>query len=228
MMEMVIRIAPSILSADFGNLARQIKETEDAGADRVHVDVMDGHFVPNLSMGPAIVKSLRAHTRLPMEVHLMVEEPARFIDAFGAAGAASLIIHLEPFLAQSGDPRSAFAQIKKGGRKVGAAVRPKTAIAELNEYLAEIDVALCMTVEPGYAGQPFLPQSPSRIRELRQLIETRRSTCDLEVDGGIDFQTASSAVEAGANVLVAATAIFGHREGPAAAVRQLRTMFERP
>jgi ribulose-phosphate 3-epimerase len=213
----MVVIAPSILSADFARLGEQVVESEQGGAGRIHIDVMDGHFVPNLSLGPAIVGSLRRVTRLPLEVHLMVEQPERFIDAFLDKGADSLIAHLEVLP----DPRPFARRLHDRGKKAGLAVRPDTPVAALEPYLPHFDLALCMTVHPGFSGQSYLPESPGRIRQLRQLIDTRHPPCELEVDGGITANTARPSVEAGATVLVAATAVFGDREGPAAAVRRL-------
>jgi ribulose-phosphate 3-epimerase len=214
------KVAPSILSADFACLGEQVKEVDHAGADRIHIDVMDGHFVPNLSMGPAIVKSLRPVTRLPLEVHLMVDNPALFVDPFFEAGADLLIVHHEVV----SDPRPLIRLIHDKGKKVGIAVKPKTPVNVLEPVLAEIDLALCMTVEPGFSGQEFLPQSPDRIRQLRQLLDKYNPLCDLEVDGGIDFETGTGrrAVEAGANVLVAASAIFRAKVDPATAIKILQ------
>jgi ribulose-phosphate 3-epimerase len=213
----MIVIAPSILSADFARLGEQVVESEQGGAGRVHIDVMDGHFVPNLSMGPAIVASLRRVTRLPLEVHLMVEDPQRFADAFLHAGSDTLIAHLEVLP----DPRPFVARLRGAGKKAGLAVRPDTPVEALEPYLADIDLALCMTVHPGFSGQAFLPESPARIARLRQLIGRHNPNCDLEVDGGITADTGPVTARAGANVLVAATAVFGDRAGPAAAVRHL-------
>jgi ribulose-phosphate 3-epimerase len=213
----MVVIAPSILSADFARLGEQVLETERAGAGRIHVDVMDGHFVPNLSLGPAIVKSLRRVTRLPLEVHLMVQEPGRFLDAFLAAGADTLIAHYEVL----GDPGPLIRHVRDAGKKVGLAVKPDTPVEVLEPSLPDLDLALCMTVYPGFSGQAFLPESPPRIAELRRLIDRLHPSCDLEVDGGIDRHTTPTVVRAGANVLVAATAVFGVPEGPAAAVQEL-------
>ena len=214
---MQVRIAPSILSADFSRLGEQVLEVERAGADRIHVDVMDGHFVPNLSMGPVVVKGLRPRTRLPLEVHLMVEDPARFIDLFVKAGADTLIVHHEVLP----DPRPLLRRVHSLGKKVGLAVNPENPVEALEPYLGEIDLALCMTVHPGFGGQPFLPESPGRIRRLRELIDRHNPRCELEVDGGIDHTNAPLVTGAGANVLVVGTGIFRHPAGPAAAVRQL-------
>jgi ribulose-phosphate 3-epimerase len=213
----MVVIAPSILAADFARLGEQVLETERAGAGRIHVDVMDGHFVPNLSMGPAVVKSLRRVTRLPLEIHLMVQEPGRFLDAFIAAGADTLIAHYEVL----GDPRPLFRHAHDAGKKVGLAIKPDTPVEVLEPFLPELDLALCMTVYPGFSGQAFLPESPPRVAELRRLIDRLHPACDLEVDGGIDRHTTPTVVKAGANVLVAATAVFGVPEGPAAAVQGL-------
>jgi ribulose-phosphate 3-epimerase len=213
----MVIVAPSILSADFARLGEQVVESEQGGAGRIHVDVMDGHFVPNLSMGPAVVGSLRRVTRLPLEVHLMVEEPERFLDAFLAKGTDTLIAHLEVLA----DPRPYITRLRGAGKKAGLAVRPDTPVEALEPYLDAIDLALCMTVHPGFSGQAFLPESPARIRRLREMIEARNPKCELEVDGGITPDTGLAAVQAGANVLVAATAVFGDRDGPAAAVRRL-------
>jgi ribulose-phosphate 3-epimerase len=213
----MVHIAPSILAADFSRLGEQVVETEKAGANRIQVDVMDGHFVPNLSMGPVVVKGLRPVTRLALEVHLMVEDPARFIDAFVKAGADSLIVHREVLT----DPLPLLRRIRGLGKAVGLAFKPETPVEAVEPYLGEINLALCMTVHPGFGGQAFLPESPGRVRRLRGLIERHNPACELEVDGGIDEHTAPAVVEAGANVLVVGTGVFGKPEGPGAAVRGL-------
>jgi ribulose-phosphate 3-epimerase len=216
----MIHIAPSILSADFSRLGDEVRATERGGAHRIHVDVMDGHFVPNLSMGPAIVRSLRPVTKLPLEVHLMVDDPAKFVEPFTKAGADGLIVHHEVLA----DARPLLQRIRGLGKKAGLAVRPDTPVEAVEPYLADMDLALCMTVYPGFSGQAFLPQSPERIGRLRELIERHNPRCELEVDGGIDLKTAPPAVQAGANVLVAATAIFGDPDGPETAVVKLRRL----
>jgi ribulose-phosphate 3-epimerase len=218
----MVHIAPSILAADFSRLGEQVLETERAGAHRIHVDVMDGHFVPNLTMGPVVVKGLRPVTRLPLEVHLMIENPARFTAAFFTAGADTVIVHHEVLP----DPRPLLKEIRGQGKKVGMAINPENPVELLEPYLADLDLALCMTVHPGFGGQKFLPESPERIQTLKQLIERRNPNCELEVDGGIEYHTAPAAVQAGANVLVVGTGIFGAPEGPEMAVRKLRGLKE--
>jgi len=214
----MIAIAPSILSADFARLGEQVRAVQEAGADRIHVDVMDGHFVPNLSMGPVVVKSIRPVTTLPLEVHLMVERPDAFVEPFLSAGADSLIVHHE-ILA---DCRPLLREVRARGKKVGVAVKPDTAVEALEPLLGEIDLALCMTVYPGFGGQAYLPESPGRIRLLRQLIDRINPRCELEVDGGIDVETAGKSVAAGANVLVAGTSVFGAASGPALAIQAMQ------
>lgn len=217
----MIHIAPSILAADFSRLGEQVREAEQAGAQRVHIDVMDGHFVPNLSMGPVVVEGLRPVTRLPLEVHLMIEDPGKFVDSFFDKGADRVIVHHEVLP----DPGPLLERIRKRGKSVGLAVNPGTPVEVLEPWLAKIDLALCMTVHPGFGGQKFLPESPGRIRKLRELIQKHNPACELEVDGGIEHETAPAAVTAGANVLVVGTGIFRHPQGAAAAVRLLQQMF---
>jgi ribulose-phosphate 3-epimerase len=219
----MIQISPSILAADFSKLGAQVAEAEAAGVQRLHVDVMDGHFVPNLSMGPVVVEGLRPQTRLFMEVHLMVEEPAKFVGPFIAKGADLVIVHHEVLA----DAKPLIAQIKQSGKKAGVAINPDTPVEALVPYLPLIDLALCMTVFPGFGGQAFRPESPERIARLRQLIDQHNPRCDLEVDGGIDAKTAPLAVNAGANVLVVGTGIFRHPAGITAAIRELQQLGER-
>jgi ribulose-phosphate 3-epimerase len=222
-MNSMISIAPSILAADFSRLGELVREAELGGADRIHIDVMDGHFVPNLSMGPVVVKGLRPVTKLPLEVHLMVSDPAMFIEPFLKAGADTLIAHYEVLA----DPRPVIKEVRGKGKRIGLVINPGTPVEILEPYLTEIDLALCMTVWPGFGGQAFLPESPERIRALRKLIEKRNANCELEVDGGIDMHTAPIAIEACSNVLVAGTSIFGAALGPRAAVQQMLRIIDR-
>jgi ribulose-phosphate 3-epimerase len=213
-------VAPSILAADFARLAEEVALVERAGANRIHVDVMDGHFVPNLSMGPVVVQALRPRTKLPLEVHLMIQDPEKFVEAFLKAGADRLIVHHEVLP----DPMPLIHEIRSRGKSVGMAVNPETPIEVLEPILAEIDLALCMTVHPGFGGQAFLPESPNRIRRLRAMIDELSPQCELEVDGGIDLRTAAEAARCGATVLVAGTSVFKAPEGAAAAVRALTVL----
>src|SRR5262245_55288110 len=217
----MIAIAPSILAADFARLGDEVCEVERGGAERIHVDVMDGHFVPNLSMGPVVVHALRPITRLPLEVHLMITDPVTYAEPFFKAGADSVIIHYEVLP----DPRPFLRDIRSKGRRIGIAVNPATPVEVLEPFLGEIELALCMTVWPGFGGQSFLPESPGRVHRLRELIDRRNPACDLEVDGGIDLTTAKVSVESGANVLVAGTSIFGAKEGPKQAAEQFHQLF---
>lgn len=210
-------IAPSILAADFSRLGELVLETERAGANRVHVDVMDGHFVPNLSMGSVVVKGLRPVTKLPLEVHLMVTDPAKFIDGFIKAGADSVIFHIEVVP----DPAPLAKHVRGLGKKVGLAFNPDFPVDRVRPFLAEFDLALCMTVFPGFGGQAFIPESLERIRAVRDMIRAVNPACELEVDGGIDHRTITGAASAGANVFVAGTAIFGHPTGISAATKDL-------
>jgi ribulose-phosphate 3-epimerase len=211
-------IAPSILSADFSRLGELVREADAAGANRIHIDVMDGHFVPNLSMGAVVVKGLRPITKLPLEIHLMVDNPGKFLDGFVRAGADTLIVHLEVLP----DPRQILEHIRRGlGKKVGLAFNPDMPVVKIEPYLRDIDLALCMTVFPGFGGQAFIPESTARIKELRGLVNEHNPVCEIEVDGGIDKETISIASQAGADVFVAGTAVFGTGGSPATAVKEL-------
>jgi ribulose-phosphate 3-epimerase len=211
------RVAPSILAADFARLGEEVATVERAGADRIHVDVMDGHFVPNLSMGPVVVQALRPRTALMLEVHLMITDPEKFAESFLKAGADRLIVHQEVLP----DPFPLIHVIRSHGKSVGMAVNPDTPVEVLEPYLGEIDLALCMTVHPGFGGQAYLPASPDRIARLRAMIMEANPKCELEVDGGIDLKTAAESVKHGATVLVAGTSVFKAKDGAAAAVRAL-------
>ncbi|HEV3343124.1 MAG TPA: ribulose-phosphate 3-epimerase [Pirellulales bacterium] len=212
-----IKLAPSILAADFARLGKQVAEAESAGADRIHVDVMDGHFVPNLSMGAPIVQSLRRVTRLPLEIHLMIFDPDRFLDEFIEAGADSFLVHWEG----NNNLSRTVQRIRALGKRVGVVINPATPAMVLEEIVQDVDQVLVMTVNPGFGHQPFLRTTVPKIRRVRKLIDEIKPDCDLEVDGGIDATTARLTIEAGANVLVAGTAIFNDPQGIAAAVERL-------
>jgi ribulose-phosphate 3-epimerase len=215
-----VRLAPSILAADFARLGEQVAQAGEAGADRIHVDVMDGHFVPNLSMGAPIVRSLRSVTQLPLEVHLMIDNPDIFLDEFSEAGADSLLVHWEG----NNNLSRTVLGIKALGKRVGVAINPASPAAVLEEILPEVDQVLVMTVNPGFGHQHFLTTTLPKIRRVRQMIDRINPECDLEVDGGIDAATATLAIDAGANVLVAGSAIFDDPEGVAAAMKRLRLL----
>lgn len=213
-----IKIAPSILSADFTRLGQQIAEAEAAGADYIHVDVMDGHFVPNLTIGPVVVEAVRRVTRLPLDVHLMIKAPERYLADFRAAGADHLTVHVEtcPHLHRT------VHQIKELGCRAGVTLNPATPASSLEEILPFVDLVLVMTVDPGFGGQAFIEGMVPKIRRVRQMLNEIGSQAELEVDGGIDPETAPRVVQAGAEVLIAGSAIFCAREGIAAAIARLR------
>jgi ribulose-phosphate 3-epimerase len=213
-----IKLAPSILAADFARLGEQVQEADRAGADRIHVDVMDGHFVPNITMGPVVVKALRPVTRLRLEVHLMIEEPDRYLDAFAEAGADSLLVHVEG----AANLHRTLQHIRHLGKKVGVVINPATSPVMLAEVLGDVDLVLVMTVNPGFGGQVFIHSTLGKIRRVRQMLDQVRPEVELEVDGGIDAHTAPQAVQAGAGVLVAGSAVFGAAGGVAAAMERIR------
>jgi len=214
-----VRIAPSILSADFARLGEQVAEAARAGADRIHVDVMDGHFVPNLSMGAAIVESLRRVTDLPLETHLMVTDPDLFLDGFAAAGSDSFLVHWE----SNHNLHRTVQRIRALGKGAGVAINPATPVGVLEEIVSDVDQVLVMTVNPGFGHQQFIRTTLPKIGRARELIERLKPGCALEVDGGIDATTTPLVVRAGANVLVAGSAIFGDPEGVAAAIKGIRS-----
>jgi ribulose-phosphate 3-epimerase len=214
----VLKLAPSILSADFAHLGKQVGEAEEAGADRIHVDVMDGHFVPNISMGAPIVQSLRQVTRLPLETHLMISDPDFFLDEFTEAGSDSFLVHWEG----NNNLHRTVQRIKALGKRVGVVINPATPAAVLEEILQDVDQVLVMTVNPGFGHQHFIHTTLPKIRRVHRMIEEIKPGCDLEVDGGIDAETAPLVVDAGANVLVAGSAIFSEGEGVIAAMKRLR------
>jgi len=209
-----IEIVPSILSADVGRLGEQVKEAVAAGADRIQVDVMDGHFVPNLTFGPLVVEAVRRVTDLPIEAHLMVERPEQFIEAFAKAGATLIEVQVEATTSLYRTVES----IKEHGANAGVAINPATPIEALREILPYIALVNVMTVEPGFGGQKFIPHSPEKIRRLRVLAPD----VEIEVDGGIDAKTAPLVVKAGATVLVAGSAVFGYTQGISAGIAAIR------
>ena len=211
-------LAPSILSADFARLAEEISTVEAAGADWIHIDVMDGHFVPNITMGPFIVETCRRITNLPLDVHLMIEKPERYLEAFAKAGASGLTVHVET----CPDIVATLRQIKSLGCTAGAVLNPETPVGKIQPALAEADLILVMSVHPGYSGQHFIPETVSKVSEIRKKLNALRSSAWLEVDGGIDVETLPKMKEAGATAFVAATAVFKHPEGAAQGVRTLR------
>jgi len=214
-----ISIAPSILSADFAALGRDIAAVERGGADLIHIDVMDGHFVPNLTMGPAVVTAVRRATHLPLDVHLMVSDPDRFLEAFAEAGASILTVHAEvlPHLNRT------LQAIKRLGCLAGVALNPSTPLTAIEEVIGEVDVVLVMSVNPGFGGQAFLPASESKIARVWQLLLEAGRDADIEVDGGIDQGNIGRVVAAGATMIVAGASIFGTKD-PESAARTLKNL----
>ena len=213
-----IKLAPSVLSADFSRLGEHVREAEAAGADRIHVDVMDGHFVPNITIGPLVVRALHKVTALPLETHLMIEEPDRYAKAFVEAGSTSLLVHVEGAI----HLQRTVALIKSLGVGAGVVLNPATPASLLEEILSDVDQVLVMTVNPGFGGQEFITGMLPKIGRVRQMIDRVHPECQLEVDGGIDATTAPQVVRRGARVLVAGSAIFNASEGIAAAMNRLR------
>ena len=214
-----IEIAPSILASNFAKLGDEIRAVEQGGADVIHVDVMDGHFVPNISIGIPVVESLRKATQLPLDVHLMIERPEEYIDEFVKAGANRVLVHQEstPHLDR------ALAMVRELGAEAGAAINPATPVAMLGDVLDKVDTVLVMSVNPGFGGQKFIPGAFEKIRQLNQWRARYNATYRIEVDGGVDDENAAELAQAGANTLVAGTSIF-HTPDPAAAARQMRKL----
>jgi ribulose-phosphate 3-epimerase len=212
-----IKVAPSILSADFGHLAREVESVEAGGADWIHVDVMDGRFVPNITVGPVVVRAVRKVTRLPIDVHLMIVEPERYVHDFADAGADILSVHVEPsyHLART------LQQIRSLGKRAGVVLNPHTPPDAIEYVLEHTDLVLVMSVNPGFSGQAFMPEVLPKLRTIRKMIDDRGLDIALEVDGGVAPGTASKVVEAGARVLVAGSAVYGH-EDYAAAIAAIR------
>jgi ribulose-phosphate 3-epimerase len=221
MLGRTIVIAPSILSADFGRLGDEVRAVSEAGADWIHVDVMDGHFVPNLTIGPPVIRFVRKATRLPLDVHLMIEEPDRWLDAYAAAGADLLCVHAEacPHLHRT------IQAIRALGKRAAVALNPATPLGALDFVLGELSMVLCMSVNPGFGGQAFIPQVLDKIRALRAEADRRGLTLDIEVDGGIKVDNVEAVTAAGANVIVSGSGIFGEKDY-AATIGKLRRRAE--
>ncbi len=215
---MAIGIVPSVLSADFTRLGEQVREAEKAGAQRIQVDVMDGHFVPNITMGQMIVNAVRRSTTLPVEAHLMITNPEQYIEEFAKAGADFIIVHQEvaPHL------HRLIQQIKAAGKMAGVALNPSTPVILLEDILSMLDMVLIMTVNPGFGGQKFIPEMLPKIMRLREIINQQELQCDIEVDGGIQETTVPLVVQAGANLLVAGSAVYNEHESVAEAIARLR------
>lgn len=214
----MIGLVPSILSADFTRLGDQVREADAAGAQRIQIDIMDGHFVPNLTMGPLVVEAVRRCTNLPLEAHLMITNPEQFIADFAKSGADVIIVHQEvcPHL------NSVIHQIKNAGKRAAVALNPSTPVFMLEDILSFLDLVLIMTINPGFGGQDFIPETLPKIARVRQMITQRNLHCDVEVDGGIHEATAPQVVRAGANLLVAGSAIYNQRESVAQAMERMR------
>ena len=214
----MIKLAPSILSADFARLGEQIDEVVRAGADYIHVDVMDGHFVPNITIGAPVVASIRPVTSLPLDVHLMIEHPERYISEFVSAGADIITVHVEacPHL------QSTIRLIKELGARAGVSLNPPTLLSAVEEFIPHVNLILIMSVNPGFGGQSFIPETLPRIANMRKILDDRGLSAELEVDGGINADNAPDIVKAGATVLVAGNSVFRAEEGISRALRRLR------
>jgi len=212
-----ILVAPSLLASDFSILADEIKRVEDAGCDLLHLDIMDGHFVPNLTIGPPLVSSIRKTTKLIFDTHLMITDPLKYIDAFVKVGSEHITFHLEC----GNDPLEVINKIRASGATVGISVKPKTSAKDVIPFLDKVDLVLVMTVEPGFGGQSFMSDMMSKVREIREYIQAKSLKTHLEVDGGIDEKTVDIAVSSGANMLVAGTSVFRNKDGAKKAIESL-------
>jgi ribulose-phosphate 3-epimerase len=204
-----IKISPSILSADFSQLGNEIKRLEEAGADLIHVDVMDGHFVPNLTIGPPVIKALKKNCSIKFDVHLMISPVHKYIDAYSDAGADIITIHPEA----TEDLTASIKKIKNLGKTVGVSLNPETKVSVIKDYLDQIDLVLIMSVNPGFGGQKFMPEILDKIKELKNIQKKQNIDFDIEIDGGINFENSKIAIEAGANILVSGTTIFKSNNG---------------
>ena len=204
-----IQISPSILSADFSQLGNEIKRLENCGADMIHVDVMDGHFVPNLTIGPPVIKSLKKHSSLIFDVHLMISPVHKYIEDFSNAGADIITIHPEA----TNDLKSSINKIRQLNKKVGVSLNPESKIDLITDLLSEIDLVLIMSVNPGFGGQKFMPEVLDKIKNLKKIREQKELNFDIEIDGGINFDNCKSAIDAGANILVSGTTVFKSNDG---------------
>ena len=204
-----IQISPSILSADFSQLGNEIKRLEDAGADMIHVDVMDGHFVPNLTIGPPVIEALKKKTKIPFDVHLMISPVHKYIEAYSKAGADIITIHPEA----TEDLKTSILKIQELKKKVGVSLNPETNIDIILKFLDQIDLVLIMSVNPGFGGQKFIPEVLTKVKELKKIQEEKKLNFDIEIDGGINFENHKKAIDAGANILVSGTTIFKSNNG---------------
>ena len=213
-----VQIAASILSADFARLGEHVREAEMSGADMIHIDVMDGHFVPNITVGPLVVRAVRSVTRLPLHVHLMIEDPERYIDEFVRSGADSVTVHVEtcPHLHRT------IQQIREAGARPGVSLNPATPLSAIEEVFEQVDAILVMTVNPGFGGQELIPSTLRKVRRLRGLLDERRLACLIEVDGGVNVNNIAQVVAAGADILVMGAAIFAGEEGVQTSLQRLR------
>jgi ribulose-phosphate 3-epimerase len=212
-----VLVSPSLLSSDFGRLAEEVRAVEAAGADWIHVDVMDGRFVPNITMGPVVVQAIKKAATRPLDVHLMIVEPEKYVEAFVKAGADILTVHVEACT----HLHRVIQQIRHAGAKPAVVLNPATPLSSVEEVLGDVDLVLLMSVNPGFGGQGFIPQTVDKVRRLRAMLDARGLSTDIEVDGGINAETGRQVVEAGANVLVAGSYVFGSKDY-AAAIRSLR------